>query len=101
MSIYMARINGGKSFTLYDEDGSGVVNDIYQAFEHIGAIQRFLNERIDIESFDAGTIIVCLTEVQVHRLSLKVPVEEKIRATDDLAKEKFRQLYQIIDKLNN
>jgi len=97
----MSRINGGKSFTLYAEDGSGVVNDIYQAFDHIGAIQRFLNESVDIESFDAETIIVCLTELQVHRLSLKAPVEEKIRATDDLTKEKFCQLYQIINKLNN
>jgi len=100
MSIYIASIETGNVCKLYGEDGTGLVQNIYHAYQHLNAIEIYIKDHLD-HHYDSDEILnVYIDNQQLLKLSVRAPKEEKLRANyGPSMQQKFAELYTIIEEL--
>ena len=60
MSIFIANIDNDGMCKLYAEDGTGLVQSIYDAFQHISAIELYIKDNLDHHYIRDGLLNVYL-----------------------------------------
>ena len=100
MGVYITNIDNGVMCKLYTEKGTGLVQNIYDAYQHISAIELYIKDHLDHHYFSDNQLSANITNEQLLKLSLRASEEEDLRAGyGPSMQKKFSELYTIIEEL--
>ena len=99
----IAIINTGnrKICEIFNENGTGIVKNIHEAYGHLSAIERLIDGHVEPKLLGEESVVACLEQSQVDQLERNAAIAQKSLKMDLASEEKFKELFEIIEKLKN
>jgi hypothetical protein len=99
----IAIINTGnqKICEIFNENGTGIVKNIHEAYGHLNAIERLIDGYVEPELLGEESVVARLEQRQVNQLETNAAIDKKSLKMDRASEKKFKELFEIIEKLKN
>ncbi len=99
--IFIANIGNLESCKLFAEDGTGLVKNIHEAYEHLNAIETRIDSFLDQEYLGEDSLIAFINQDQLTQLKENAVAEMESGITDKFTQQKFKELFKIIEMLQS
>jgi hypothetical protein len=101
MTIFIKNTENLELCPLFSEDGTCLVEDINEAYMHLNAIERLIDEHLDQECIGEESLMAFITQGQLVKLRENAIFLKNYFQIDELAGQRFEKLFEIIEKLQD